>query len=253
MERLFTRSKLLKLNKMTLRIVYIVALICLCAYTSLPAQETKDQGLPPEKIRGSRFSPYPNYPGSPFLNEKFLIGEIELSDGQKIGGVGLNYGTYRDELIYYNSTVAAQIVVDKASLNGFSFTDSKGRKRIFRRQFFKGYFQGDCFFEVLSDGEISVLAYRKVNLEACDTYYSKTGMAYQPAYIYYFYSPQNGYDPVKISRSSLLSKYAKPDQKIIKKTLRKNNVIITDEISFVKAWKLIDELGLKPIWHRTND
>lgn len=228
-------------------LLLIILFIGFCAVPSVSAQDDSLVNQYTEKIRGSRFIPYPNYTGSPFLNDKFILGEIELLDGTKIGNIGLNYGTYRDELIYYNTNISTQIVIDKNSLNGFSFIDKTGRKRVFRRQFFTGYFRGDCFFELLSEGKNSLLVYRKTNLEANSAYYSKTGMAYMPTYVYYIFSPQKGYDPVKISRKSLLSKFSKVDQKLIKKTLRKNGVFISDEMTFVKAWNLINELGLEPI------
>jgi len=234
---------------MTQRILYIATLIGLFATFSLNAQETQPNEKNAEKIRGSRFIPYPNYPGSSFLNSKFLLGEIEFTDGSKVSRVGINYGTYRDELIYYNTTISTQIVIDKSSLKGFSFTDKNGDKRIFRRQFFNGYFHDDCFFEVLSDGKISLLAYRKVSLEACDTYNSKSGMAFTPAYSYYLYESGKGYIPVNCSRNSLLSKFSKPNIKLIKKTLRKNGVFISDETSFVNAWNLIAELNVEPVFN----
>lgn len=226
----------------------IVALVLfLLATTSISAQEIQMVNHNAEKIKGSRFIPYPNFTGSPFLNPKFLMGEIEFTDGAKISNLGLNYGTYRDELIYYNSAISTQIVVDKVSLNGFTFTDLSGMKRVFRRLFFDGYFKGDCYFEVLSSGKISLLASRKVTLEACDTYYSKSGMSYQSADTYYLYSPSKGFTPVNSNRNSLLSKFSKPDQKIIKKTLRKNGVYIIDEPSFVNAWNLIVEKKIEPM------
>ena len=85
----------------------------------------------------------------------------------------------------------------------------------------------------------------KVDLESCETSYSKFGLAYQPSYRYYLYSAEKGYSTVKLTRNSLLSKFDKPNQKIIKRILRKNGVQITDEASFVKAWDLVSESGIK--------
>jgi hypothetical protein len=205
------------------------------------AQEIQIQDSDNEKIRGTRFIPYPTYSGSPFLNDKFIAGEIEFNDGTRQANIILNYGMYRDELIYYNAAISTQIVIDKRSLNGFSFTDKKGKTRTFRKLFYNGSFQGDCFFELLSEGKISLLAYRKVNLETCDTYNSKTGMSYQQSFTYFLYSPEKGYAPVNLTRNSLLSKFSKTNQKLIRKTLRKNGVYISDETSFVQAWNLIVE------------
>lgn len=232
---------------MTRKTLFFFIICGLFCCTSLTAQETQSKNQSTEKIRGFRFIPYPNYSGAPFLNDKFLLGEIEFLDGTKTGNLGINYGTYRDELIYYNTAISTQIVIDKNSIKGFSFTDKKGDKRIFKRLYFTGSFKGDCYFEVLSEGKISLLVYRKVNLEASDTYYSKSGMAYLPSYTYYLYSPESGFLPININRSSLLSKFTKPNQKLVKKLLRKNGVYIADEPSFVKAWGLIIEKGLNPI------
>jgi hypothetical protein len=227
---------------MSAKFLYIISLMyLLCTGTSLKAQDLKLKNQDTEKIRGSRFFPYPNYTGSPFLNNQFLLGEIEFLDGTKIGNIGLNYGTYRDELIYYNQDISTQIVIDKVSLKGFSFTDKNGVQRVFTRQYYTGSFQGDCFFEVLSSGKILLLVYRKVDLETCDTYQSKSGMAYLPAYVYYLYSKEKGYSPVNLNRNSFLSKFDKPDQKPVRKLLRKNGVIIVDESSLVKAWNLVKE------------
>ena len=207
----------------------------------LLAQETVVNNQNIEKLRGTRFIPYPNYSGQPFLNDKFLLGEIELTDGTKIKPVGLNYSTYRDELVYYNTAISTQIQIDKISLKGFSFTDNFGKNRVFHRQFCSASIHDECFFEVLSDGDPALLVYRKVNLESCDTYYSKLGLAYQPAYIYFIYSAEKGYSPLNLNRNSLLSKFDKQDQKSIRKLLRKNGVFISNEASMVEAWNLTKE------------
>lgn len=226
------------------RIFFIIPLFVLLAATSLTAQEELPKDMNAEIIKGKGFIPYPSYSGTPFLNMKYQIGEIEFSDGTKARNLGLRYSSYRDELIYFNAYLADQIVIDKISLKGFSFTDVNGEKRIFRRQNYDGFINGERYFEVLSDGQISLLAYRKVDLETCDPSFSKLGLAYKQSYSYYIFSPGKGYSLLKINRNSLLSKFDKPNQKLVKKTLRKNRVMITDEASFVLAWNVIKENGI---------
>jgi hypothetical protein len=226
------------------RILSILLLAGLLSSTSLTAQETQPESQNIGKIRGMRFIPYPDYSGLPYLYDKFLIGEIELSDGTKVGNIGLRYSTYRDEIIYFNTAISAQIQIDKISLKGFSFTDEKGIKRIFRRQFYNSYFKEERFFEVLSDGQPALLAYRKVDLGTCDPSYNKFGLSYQSSYAYYMYSAEKGYSLLRLNRNSLLSKFDKPNQKLVKKLLRKNNLWIIDEPSFIKAWNLIMEKGI---------
>jgi hypothetical protein len=220
--------------------------LAIFAITSLSAQDQFSEKDNSDRVRGTRFIPCPNYTGKPYLNDKFILGEIELTDGKKIENIGLSYCTYRDELIYYNTTISVQIQIDKISLKGFSILDSNGKKRIFRRQYFDGSFHGECYFELLSEGKTELLAYRKVNLETCNTYYSKSGLAYQPSFAFYMYAQGKGYSPINLTRNSLLSKFDKPTQKLIRKLLRKNGIFIADEESFISAWNLVTESGFTP-------
>lgn len=233
---------------MTNRILLIITILGLLTALSVTAQETLHKNGNAEKIKGTRFIPYPGYSGSPYLTDKFVVGEIEFLDGVKAGNLGLRYSSYQDELIYYNSVVSAQIIIDKISLKGFSFTDDKGEHRVFRRQYYNGLLHEERFFEVLSDGKVSLLVYRKVDLETCDTSYNKFGLAFQPSFYYYIYSADKGYSPLKMNRSSLLSKFNKPNQKLVKKMLRKNKVLIADEHSFVAAWNLIKDKEIEIIF-----
>jgi len=230
------------------RIIYIITFFGLMATTSLTAQNEMSQKWNTEKIKGTRHIPYPAFSGSPFMNDKFIIGEIEFSDGTKTDSLGLRYSSYRDELVYYNTAISAQIVIDKISLKRFSFTDEKGTKRVFRHQYYNGFLPGDRFFEVLSDGDIALLVYRKVVLQVCPPYNDNAGklknMSYQLAYNYYLYNDKKGYELIRLNRNSLLSKFDKITQKSVKKILRKNKVQVTDEQSFVKAWNLLKENGI---------
>ena len=229
---------------MTSKLLFFLSIAVIFVSASVSAQKTDTNSQNSGKIRGARFIPYPNYTGRPYLYDKFLMGEIELTDGTKISNLGLSYSTYRDELIYYNSAISAQIVIDKISLNGFTIHEPNGNSRHFIRQYCGEYMHDHSYFELLSKGKISLLAYRKVNLETCNTYYSKSGMAYEPAYSYFLYSPEKGYTPVNLTRNSLLSKFTKPNQKIVRKLLRKNGVVIADESGFIRAWNLIEENGI---------
>jgi len=230
------------------RIIYIIAFFSMLAATPLHAQEELQKKWNAEKIKGTRQIPYSSYSGAPFLNEKFAKGEIEFIDGSKISDIGLRYSSYRDEIIYYNTAISSQIVIDKISLKGFSFTDDKGVKRVFRRQYYNGYSPGERYFEVLSEGDIALLVYRKVVLLVCPPYNDNSGilknMSYQEAYNYYLYNSNKGYELIKINKSSLLSKFDKPTQKLVKKLLRKNDVSIADEPSFITAWNLLKDNGI---------
>lgn len=202
-----------------------------------------------EKIKGVRHLPYISYMGFPFLNETWVPGKVWFTNGETADSLYIKYSSFKDELLYYNEVVSAHIVIDKASLKGFSFEGNDGNPRIFRKQFYDGFFKGDRFFEVLSEGETELLAFRKVSIITTPPYKDDRGIVknneYSNDYQYYFYSPDKGYSPVRMNITSLLSKFDKTDQKPIKKLLRKSRIRITGEPTFVLAWTVIEREGYK--------
>ena len=226
------------------RILSFIILFVALGATSLKAQVELPFIPNAELIKGTAFVAYPSYSGAPFLNENFLMGEIQFVDGTKVSNIGLRYSSYRDEVIYYNTYLSVQIVIDNKSLKGFSFTDEKGVKRTFRHQHYDDNVTSERYFEVLSDGKIALLAFRKVDLEPCDPSYDKHGLAYKKSYYYYMYADGRGYSPLNPNRNSLLTKLDKPNQKLAKRILRKNRVVLTDETSLVLAWNILKENGV---------
>lgn len=218
---------------------------------TVSAQETQDVKWDGEKIKGVRFLPYAAYQGFPYLNNSWQIGKIDFASGESVDGLNLRYSTFKDEIIYYNTTISAQIVIDKASLAGFSLQDGTGKTRIFRKQFFDGYMKGERYFEVLSSGDPNLLVYRKVSLQTTSAYKDQRGvltnLEYANDYQFYFYSPEKGYTSVKPNWLSLVARFNKTDQKPIKKLLRKNKIRISNEETFVRAWKVIEKEGFKII------
>ena len=237
---------------MASRFLHIIIFLSLFTATSLIAQEVTQQNRDTEKIKGTRHIPYPSYSGNPYLNDKFGVGEIEFADGSKTADLFLRYSTYKDELIYFNPVISAQIVIDKISLKGFWLIDKNGTKRVFRQHYYNGFLAGNRFFEVLSDGDVSLLVYRSVVLQNCAPYNSEAGilknMEYLESFNYYLYNSKKGYELIRTGKNGLLSKFDKPNQKLVKKILRQNKLRIADELSFVKAWDLILKSGVKIIF-----
>jgi len=236
-------------RKIALLILVIFSLsISVSVFSQIPLTKKWDT----EKIRGERNLPHPSFEGFPYLNRTWVIGKIEFNDGEVSDSLDFRYSSFKDELVYFNREISAQIVVDKASLKGFSYVDSIGISHIFRRQYFDGFAKGNRYFEVLSDADIDLLVYRKVKLSAVSPYKSVAGIlrdqAYTTEYQYYFYSPTNGYTLVRPTLSGLLSKFDHTSQRPIKKLLRKNRIRISDEDSFVLAWKCVDKVGFQLIF-----
>ena len=216
------------------------------------AQEIATSHWESQKIRGTRCLPYNTYHGSPYLNDLWAPGRVEFTDGEIADSLNLRYSSYKDEIVYYNEAVRTQIVIDKASLNGFSFTEKGGVERFFRKQYFENYQKADRYFEVLSKGETDLLVFRKVSLDGTSPYIDKDNrmknQEYNTNYQYYFYSPERQYTSVKITQAGLLSKFDKASQKPVKKLLRKSKIRIDGETGFIQAWKVVEKEGYKVVF-----
>lgn len=231
------------------RIKYILLFLLTWCFVHLNYAQNTVKNWDAQKIRGERQFSYPPYNGFPYLNEAWCLGKIEFTSGEVTDSIYVKYSSYKDEVIYYNKNVSSQIIIDKVTLKGFEFTDQDGLKHVFRKQHFDLSMKGYRYFEVLYDGKISILAYRKVILDTTSPYHDKNGilknMAYKLQYQYYFYSPEKGYTNVKLNKSRFLSKFEKPAQKPVKKILRKNRIRIEDEHSFVQAWFTVEKEGYR--------
>ena len=216
------------------------------------AQEIVNRNWDSGKIKGVRFVPYPSYMGMAFMSNTWLPGKVEFTSGEIADSLFLRYSSFKDEIVYYNKLLSAQIVIDKASLNGFTFIDELGKKRIFTKKYYDGFISGDRYFEVLSHGETDLLAYRNVILTSTMLYTDEDkivkNMDYEKNYAYYFYSLGHGYTSVRMNRTALLTKFDKTLKKPIKRLLRKNRIKVSGEDSFTDAWKVIEKEGCKVVF-----
>lgn len=234
----------------TFRYFFILFATCCFAQFAM-AQEPTDKNWDGPKIKGARILPYQSYNGSAYLTDNWCTGKIELSTGEFIDNVFIKYSSYKDELFYYNRSAGSQINIDKATLSGFEFADADGRVRKFKKQYFAGYTKNDRFFEILSEGPVSLLAFRKTALNTTSPYHDQSGvlknLEYVPEHQIYFYSREKGYANVKPNATSFLSKFEKQTQRPIKKLLRKNRIRINSEDALIQAWELVSKEGYQPV------
>jgi hypothetical protein len=105
------------------------------------------------------------------------------------------------------------------------------------------------YFEVIYDGFVDVLCFRKTVLLPCPVYKSNSGVEKNQKFVhssrYYIHHPVKGFFPTKIKRNALLSAYSKKDKKEIRKLLRENNLPISNEYEFGSVLKVIESAGFK--------
>jgi len=233
---------------MTTKIIQLLLFTLLFSFAaSVGAQEPLNRHWEGQKIKGVRHIAYPTYTGFPFLTDVWAPGKIEFTNGESADSLFLRYSCFKDELLYFNKALSIQIVIDKASINGFSFTAKDGITRKFRKQYYDGFQKGYHYFEVLSEGQSDLLVFRRIILSSTTAYKDESNMlkdqVYISSYQFYFYSPEKGYAVIRLNRNSLLAKFNVADQMPIKKLLRKNHIRISDEKSLILAWKTIERAG----------
>lgn len=235
---------------MTTRILHLLLFLWLFSHSGIiNAQEPFNRNWAGQKIKGVRHIAYPTYTGFPFLNDTWVAGQVEFNNGEIADSLFLRYSAFKDDLLYYNKPLTSQIVIDKVSLNGFSYTGPDGNLRTFRKLYYDGYMKGDRYFEVLSKGETDLLVYRKRILTTTSPYKDDQQIMkdqeYTNAYQFYFYSPGKGFALVRPNLNAFLDVFNELDQKPVKKLVRKNRVRITDEGSLILAWKIVEDAGYK--------
>lgn len=235
------------MNKQAIKILFLF--FCFIFVNEVYAQVGPAHGWDAPKIKGTRQEIYSIYEGKPYFTDNWCLGKIQLSNGETIDSLYLRYSSFKDELIYFNKQINTQIRIDKSIISAFKFTDENGQLHSFRKQQFDNAAKSERYFEILSEGSVDLLCYKKVNLDEVSPYHDSKGtlknMAYRQEYLYYFYSPAEGYAPVKPSKNGLLAQFDKQSQKPVKKLLRKNKIFISDEFTFIAAWETIEKNGFK--------
>ncbi len=231
--------------------ILLIAVVLWLGSGFVSAQDKTPSKWFEEKIRGERFIPYRMYDGDPFYNPEWEPGKIRFTNGETLDSLFLKYSSYADELIYFNSDLNAMITIDKESIESFSLETGDGLHHEFRRQDSDHLAHGNHFYEVLYDGNTSLLSYRRVELLQCSPYYhditkSLVNQIYSRTNKFYLYSKEGRDCRIRPKRGSLYLQFTKQEKKEIRKLLRNEHIAITDEKSFVKAWAVIDQNGYTP-------
>lgn len=186
-----------------------------------------------------------------FLLKEWMTGTITLTDGDIITNVKLRYLAYGDEIVVYNENIRTIFSVEKKTVQEFTFNVPQGNGLFKVRKFINlntmETVGGKSYFEELYTGNAWLLAYHHVDEVKVNPYTDNNGIMRDSEYrlnvTYYFFSPEDGLIKIQRRRSSLLKIYPE-NKKEIRKILRKNKLTISDEWSFIQAFKLLDEVGI---------
>jgi len=188
------------------------------------------------------FSDYRQVKGSPYLYDDWMIGDIFLDNGRGIKNVMIKFDVYAHRVLVYHENLKRVVLIEKQHTAEFILRVS-GEERRFRKLMevnSKSKVFDGCYFEVLSEGEISLLKlnYRDVypinnpNKIFIDEFTDEEN---------YMVFVNNDYKQIRLSRNYFFHNYPEyKDQ--LRKYIRKNKLKVRTEKDFVKAINYLNEI-----------
>ncbi|MBC8005290.1 MAG: hypothetical protein H7X84_07430, partial [Verrucomicrobia bacterium] len=205
------------------------------------------------KLIGKRYNAPVYYRGPLYLHtdSEWSNGTVYLSNGDSVANLFLKYNRLQDELIYYNQKNATSITLDKKQVSGFVL--SVGLQRVhFKKISHTRSSTRSGYYEVLYKGNTNVLARRGSELKICPSYMSNSGIKKDRQYVisdrYLIAGKENELLPIRLKRKSLLLKFGEDKKKEVSRIIRRNNLSMKDEVSLIKAWKVLEAEGLKVVF-----
>jgi hypothetical protein len=167
---------------------------------------------------------------------KWAEGDIIMSDGQVIHDKLIRYNRYYDELIWLREKDFKSAIVDKETVSEFIIYDEEKEPYAhFKKIRIKNWYEldsTDVFFQVLTEGDISLYAFRRTVL------FSNRNEVYEKDE--YYLHKENDYVKFEPRRFILLRTI--PEYKSqLRQILRKNRLKIKYEPQLIKAIVLLNE------------
>ncbi len=151
---------------------------------------------------------YEGVHGTPYFSEKWLIGDIYLTDNSQIKQVSLRYNIYKDELEYMNKTSGKSFIIQRNKIKGF-LLQAEDSIRTFESIKFKAGKPEENFTEVLYGGNINLLLqYKKIFTPANYKGAYSTGNKYdeyKDDQEYYLINSKGEVSKIKLSKKSITS------------------------------------------------
>jgi len=178
--------------------------------------------------------------------DDWVPGSVKFVNGNVFENLRLRYQAFDDELISYNDNGRFLYQVEKELVESFSFQDGNKTHKFIRLTKNNNQ-QTNMYLEELYKGAVSLMVNWYIYEQSVSPYQDRNGITravdYQLNKDYYLYTKQDGLTKIRLNRAALLSRFPE-NKKQIRKLLRQNKLHINNDISMVKALKLLIENNL---------
>lgn len=174
------------------------------------------------------------------------IGKIFLEDNDIFEDAELRFLISENELIFYNKRLRSLYKIDKEIVYKFMLND-RGQTRIFEKLYFDGMNSGQRFFEILYQGEKTLLANHSIDEIKVRPYNDSNGVLrdteFRKKTTYYLFSEDSAFEKITPKRRSFYRLFAK-QKKEIRKIFRRNGISFQSQNDLIQAVALLENNGI---------
>jgi len=198
------------------------------------------------KLTGKRHYIGSSYIGTPYLYDGWQLGSIQLENGDRYDSLFLNLNTLTEDLVWYNKRTGSLVELDKFIIDEFTFNDSKGNIRLFRKINNDKNLMGEHYYNILYDSEIKLWLWHKTIVAVTREYWDDRGnflnSEYDSQEQFLIAFPDSSVVKIKNNRRSLIRLFPE-NKRLIRKLLVRNGIDFKNisASEMVKAIELIDQ------------
>lgn len=224
------------INVIVMRIVKILIIIIFIAKVEFAMCQHSDENVFDPKLAGKLFIHNSEIAGNQFFLNNWYKSDIRLRNGVVLKDKYLNYNGYLNKFVWFNN-LNKQIILDDYFISEVRINIDSVNSLLFSRIIYvddKLRDSIEIFAQLLSLGQIKLFAYRKVvkvsNIVVSNQNgsFDKALIEYKPTYIFVMPDGEQVYID-KLSNRKLIKSFPETKRKVIKQTLKDNNLKIKSE------------------------
>jgi len=197
---------------------------------------------PQENVKLSgQFYAYPiNIEGSPYLQEEWQVGNLDLENGKIASNVRIQFNILTNDLIFYNESLKRVFIADKGTIKSFVMNPGVADSLFFIKYSGPevGYkLKNDDFVHILCQGKINFIVKHSADIiKATET---NTRDKVFPK-DFYFVNYKNQTSEVKLNYRNLYSLFPSK-KKELKKLIAENRIRKATENNLIILFKLLNK------------
>ena len=182
-----------------------------------------------------------------FFQPDWYSGTLLTREGETHEGIRLRYDAFNDELIAYNENIKGLFVVDKFRVNEFTIRHPRSGDQVFRRLPLTAMGQKEHYYQVLYEGNITLLRRNRIIEKKTSLYKNKYGKLDNRDYVLvqvsFIITPDNEVLRIFPGRRSITGLF--PDRKKeVRKVLREYNIVDYSIDGIPLIVRVLDNEGL---------